>query len=87
MTKLKDLALIYGFMAANDFTNRRWHPPDRFVIEDIYVKAYEGWLIGGLSKEDAAYKVCASHPVASKLSANERYRWQRQLIQSFNEGE
>jgi len=56
-----------------------------FAVNDLYIRAYKGWLAAGLTPEQAAYKVCLGHPVASNLSANKRREWQYKLIKFTEE--
>lgn len=77
-------AFLTGLLAATgNYTIKDKKQP--FVIDKLFLDAFKGWVLAGLSKEESAYKICKSHPEASKLSANERKRWQRQLIETSNE--
>lgn len=80
--KHKSNALILGAMAGLAGISFDDKPRFRFS-EDIIFKYRERWSSGESAK--VAYDLCKEDPVASKLSASERRKWQRELIEAAEE--
>lgn len=61
------------------FTGSVIKPP--FEFDDATKDGFRGLLGAGFTRKEAAFECCKAHPMASKLSANERKRWQKELLE------
>ena len=81
MSKLKTLSMLAAVQALTGVSLVT--EGKKITFTEKNKEDYRDQITVGLGPKEAAYMACKMCPIASKLSANRRYIWQRFLIEEM----